>query len=63
MAVFALLRAAFPTSYTAALIGAIGISIGQPFLLNAFTKLAALWFPQSRGRRSRVSFFFRCSWE
>ena len=48
MAVFALLRAAFPTSYTAALIGAIGISIGQPFLLNAFTKLAALWFPQKQ---------------
>jgi len=46
MAVFALLRAIFPTNYTAALIGTIGISIGQPFLLNAFTKLAALWFPQ-----------------
>jgi MFS family permease len=48
MAVFAILRAIFPTSYTAALIGAIGISVGQPFLLNAFTKLAALWFPQKQ---------------
>jgi MFS family permease len=48
MAVFAMLRAVFPASYTAALIGAIGISIGQPFLLNAFTKLAALWFPQKQ---------------
>jgi MFS family permease len=48
MAVFSILRALFPTSYTAALIGAIGISIGQPFLLNAFTKLAALWFPQKQ---------------
>jgi MFS family permease len=48
MAVFALLRAIFPFSYTAALVGAIGISIGQPFLLNAFTKLAALWFPQKQ---------------
>jgi short-subunit dehydrogenase/predicted MFS family arabinose efflux permease len=28
-----------------ALVGTIGISIGQPFLLNAFTKLAAVWFP------------------
>ena len=45
---FALLRAAFPTSYTAALVGTIGISIGQPFLLNAFTKLAFLWFPQKQ---------------
>jgi MFS family permease len=48
MAVFAILRAVFPFSYTAALIGAIGISIGQPFLLNAFTKLAATWFPQKQ---------------
>ena len=48
MAVFGLLRAAFPTSYSAALIGTIGISIGQPFLLTAFTKLAAEWFPQKQ---------------
>src|SRR5271157_1606004 len=48
MAVFGLLRAVFPSSYTAALIGAIGIAIGQPFLLNAFTKFAALWFPQKQ---------------
>jgi MFS family permease len=48
MAVFGLLRAVFPLSYTAALIGTIGISIGQPFLLTAFTKLAAEWFPQKQ---------------
>jgi MFS family permease len=48
MAVFALVRAAFPFSYAAALVGAIGISVGQPFLLNAFTKLAAQWFPQKQ---------------
>jgi MFS family permease len=42
---FGLLRAVFPFNYTVALIGTVGISIGQPFLLNAFTKLAALWFP------------------
>ncbi len=48
MAVFGLLRAVFPLSYSAALIGSIGISIGQPFLLNAFTKLAAEWFPQKQ---------------
>jgi MFS family permease len=48
MAVFGLVRALFPASYAAALVGTIGISIGQPFLLNAFTKLAALWFPKKQ---------------
>ncbi len=48
MAVFGLLRAALPSSYAAALIGTIGISVGQPFLLTAFTKLAAEWFPQKQ---------------
>ena len=48
MAVFGLLRAVFPFSYSAALVGTIGISIGQPFLLTAFTKLAAEWFPQKQ---------------
>ncbi len=57
MAVFGLLRAAFPTSYTAALVGSIGISIGQPFLLNAFTKLAAEWFPQKQ-RATITGFIF-----
>ena len=47
MAVFAMLRALFPADYTMALIGSIGIAIGQPFLLSAFTKTAALWFPQA----------------
>ena len=46
MGVFGLLRALYPTNYTMAVVGSIGISIGQPFLLNAFTKFAALWFPQ-----------------
>jgi len=46
MGAFSLLRALFPTNYTMALVGSIGISIGQPFLLNAFTKFAAIWFPQ-----------------
>ena len=46
MGAFGLLRALYPTNYTMAVIGSIGISIGQPFLLNAFTKFAALWFPQ-----------------
>ncbi len=48
MAVFGLLRALFPANYSMALVGTIGIAIGQPFLLNAFTKLAAIWFPQKQ---------------
>ncbi len=48
MAAFGLLRALFPCNYSVALIGSIGIAVGQPFLLNAFTKLAALWFPQKQ---------------
>jgi MFS family permease len=48
IAVFALLRAAFPHTYSIALVGSIGIAVGQPFILNAFTKLAALWFPQKQ---------------
>ena len=43
---FGLFRALFPFNYQMALIGTVGISIGQPFLLNAFTKLAAVWFPK-----------------
>jgi len=46
--IFGLLRALFPCNYTIAVIGSIGISVGQPFLLNAFTKFAALWFPQKQ---------------
>ncbi len=48
MGLFGMLRALFPTSYTAAMVGSIGIAIGQPFLMNAFTKFAALWFPQEQ---------------
>jgi MFS family permease len=46
MGVFGLLRALFPMNYTMAVVGSIGISVGQPFLMNAFTKFAAIWFPQ-----------------
>ncbi len=48
IAVFGLLRALVPCNYSIALIGSIGIAVGQPFLLNAFTKLAALWFPHKQ---------------
>jgi MFS family permease len=43
--VFGLLRGFAGPSYTILLIAQIGIAVGQPFLLNAITKLAARWFP------------------
>jgi MFS family permease len=44
--VFAMLRLLNPTSFAVLLIAQIGISIGQPFVLNGVTKLAVTWFPQ-----------------
>jgi cyanate permease len=42
---FGLMRGLVSSSYTLVLISQIGIAIGQPFILNAITKLAARWFP------------------
>ncbi len=44
--VFAMLRLLNPASFAVLLISQIGISIGQPFVLNGITKLAMTWFPQ-----------------
>ncbi len=44
-ALFGLTRGLFGPSYTLVLISQIGIAIGQPFILNAVTKVAARWFP------------------
>ncbi|HZM13305.1 MAG TPA: MFS transporter [Bacteroidales bacterium] len=43
--VFGLLRGLFSDNYTLVLLSQIGIAIGQPFILNAITKVAARWFP------------------
>jgi MFS family permease len=44
--VFSIIRIIDPYSYTFLLISQIGISIGQPFVVNGITKLVATWFPQ-----------------
>jgi MFS family permease len=44
-AVFGLLRGMWASNYTLVLIAQIGIAIGQPFVLNAITTVAARWFP------------------
>jgi MFS family permease len=43
--VFGLTRGLAASSYTLVLISQIGIAVGQPFILNSLTKVAARWFP------------------
>jgi cyanate permease len=43
--VFGLLRGLMAKNYTWVLVCQIGIAVGQPFILNAVTKVAARWFP------------------
>ena len=43
--IFGLLRGILATDYTFVLLAQIGIAIGQPFILNAVTTVAARWFP------------------
>jgi MFS family permease len=45
--VFGLMRGLMASSYTPVLIAQIGIAVGQPFVLNAVTTVAARWFPIS----------------
>ena len=43
--IFGLMRGLVATNYTLVLVAQIGIAIGQPFILNAVTTVAARWFP------------------
>jgi cyanate permease len=43
--VFGLLRGVLGADFTWVIISQVGIAIGQPFLLNAMTTVAARWFP------------------
>lgn len=44
-AVFGMARGIFADNYTMVVICQLGVAIGQPFLVNAITKIAARWFP------------------
>lgn len=44
LGVFGLLRGIFTTNFTLTLVLTIGLAVAQPFILNAFTKVAAKWF-------------------
>ena len=43
--IFGLMRGLVANNYTLVLLAQIGIAIGQPFILNAVTKVAVRWFP------------------
>jgi len=43
--IFGLMRGLTASSYNLVLVAQIGIAIGQPFILNAVTTVAARWFP------------------
>jgi MFS family permease len=51
--IFGLVRGLMASDYTWVLIAQIGIAIGQPFILNAITTIAARWFPV--GERATAS--------
>ncbi len=50
---FGLLRGLGASDYTWVLVAQIGIAVGQPFILNAITTIAARWFPA--GERATAS--------
>jgi len=50
---FALMRGLVAESYALVLVAQIGIAVGQPFINNAVTKVAARWFPL--GERATAS--------
>ena len=50
---FGLMRGLVASDYTLVLLAQLGIAIGQPFILNAVTKVSARWFPlHERGMSS-----------
>jgi len=46
MGVFGVLRGLAGADYTLALLCTVGLAVAQPFLMNAWTKVAANWFPE-----------------
>ncbi len=43
--IFGLMRGLISSNFTLVMIAQIGTAVGQPFILNAVTKIAARWFP------------------
>jgi len=56
MGVFGLMKGIYGTSYSMVVIAQIGIAVGQPFILNAVTKVGVKWFPlQERATQAGIS--------
>ncbi len=53
--IFGLMRGLVASDYNLVLVAQLGIAVGQPFILNAVTKVAARWFPV--GERATASGF------
>jgi MFS family permease len=60
MAVFGIARGLAGASYTLVLLSTIGIAVGQPFLMDAWTKVPANWFAP-RERATAVGLVTRAS--
>jgi len=60
MGIFGIARGFAGTSYTLVLICTLMIAVSQPFLLNAWTKVPALWFPPNQ-RASAVGMVTLCN--
>jgi fucose permease len=45
--VFGLLRGIYASDLNIVLMAQVGLAVGQPFILNAITKVSATWFPAS----------------
>ncbi|GBD93453.1 putative glucarate transporter [bacterium BMS3Abin05] len=55
-AVFGLLKGIFGTNFTMVFIAQIGLAVAQPFVLNAYTKVSARWFPiNERGTSTGIA--------
>ncbi|MDI9425655.1 MAG: MFS transporter, partial [Spirochaetota bacterium] len=50
---FGFLKGIYAADYTMVTVSQLGLAVAQPFILNAYTKLAARWFPL--GERATVS--------
>jgi predicted MFS family arabinose efflux permease len=51
--IFGLMRGVFAANFALVFVAQIGIATGQPFIVNAITKVAARWFPP--GERATAS--------
>lgn len=60
MGIFSIVKGIYSDNYTAILIAQIGLSVAQPFILNATTKIGVNWFPiDERAAQAGISSLFQ----